>query len=138
MSIDEEAIHPQQGETLSFDIYIPALGQHRRIQANVVGIYADKYGHDQLGLAFNAETQDEKRTITALVYGWSELSEYNQNARQKRITPLSGLTYLSGTAMYHAGEHIIFLTREYTHQILNTLRNKLSSLRAKSSPEHIS
>ncbi len=123
--IDHAAIRPKAGENLGFDIFIPALGHVRRLHAKVVGIYTNRYGYEQIGLELNAEDLGEKRTIAGLVYGWSDLSEYNQDARQKRISPLSGLAYLTGTAMYHAGEHIIFLTREYTQQVIHALRVRL-------------
>jgi cellulose synthase (UDP-forming) len=104
---------PREGDVLSFDIYIPALDSLGRFHAQIVNLRKLQGATQQLGLVFYAESQEEKRTIVGLVYGWSDLSDYNQQHRQKRISPYAGLLYLHNTAVFHAWEHVLFLSREY-------------------------
>ena len=126
---------PAPGEVMTFNIYIPALDRLGRFHATVVSVHKQKRTETRLGLAFKAENQAEKRTIVGLVYGWSELSAYNQQSRQTRISPLAGLIYLYRTALFHAWEHVAFLSGEFLRELktrlhawLQTLRNRLAGL----------
>ncbi len=120
--IDKADFRIAEGEIITLKIFIPALGRLGSFHARVVGTHELHYGMPVLGLAFQAESMAEKRAIVGLIYGWSELSDFNQRNRQKRINPLSGLLYLLGTGMYHALEHIVFLTRLYLAELRAWLR----------------
>ncbi|OYY74393.1 MAG: cellulose synthase catalytic subunit (UDP-forming) [Gammaproteobacteria bacterium 28-57-27] len=129
--IPHNRIVPELGDVMSFDIYIPALDRLGHFHATVEGIHKQKRTAIQLGLSFKAENQTEKRTIVGLVYGWSELSAYNQQARQKRISPLAGLGYLYRTALFHAWEHVAFLSGVFSRDLLARLSHTIQALRAR-------
>jgi cellulose synthase (UDP-forming) len=70
--------------------------------------------HDRewdVGILFEPQTMEHKRSIIALVYGDSNLHQMNQQHRQRRIGLLEGLFFLLRTASYHAGENLLFLTK---------------------------
>lgn len=138
LRVPDSRFKPNIGERLEIKIHIPALEKLGKFHARVVRQQSDARGRTTLGLEFQAETQDEKRAIIGLVYGWSELSEQNQRSRQKRIGLFSGLAYLFGTGMYHAGEHVAFLTRVYARSALHRTRGLIARLAQSHGRESIS
>jgi len=122
---------PKIGDSLNFSIYIPALDRLGCFHAQIVNLSDNGRKGLRLGLVFKAENQDEKRAIVGLVYGWSDLSDYNQQSRQKRITPHAGLFYLFNIALFHAWEHVVFLSREYFRATMLYVNNLIQRLRTR-------
>ena len=129
LRVDDPSFRITHGDVVYVKIFIPALGRVGCFHARVVGTHEQDYGMPVLGMALHGESLEEKRAIVGLVYGWSELSDFNQRNRQRRINPLSGLLYLLGTGMYHAVEHIVFLTRLYLAETVRWLGQQARRLK---------
>ncbi|TQV65227.1 MAG: UDP-forming cellulose synthase catalytic subunit [Halothiobacillaceae bacterium] len=87
-----------------------------------------KYIHShewELGIIFEPESMEQKRTIVALVYGDSDLHQRNQQHRQRRISISEGLYFLIKTGTSHAAENLLFLTRLLIRQIFGSAKRSI-------------
>lgn len=102
---------PRQSE-VRLEVAVPAWnGRVVEIPAKIMRTRFLSPRRWELGLMFDAQTQEEKRAVIALVYGDSNLHVANQRRRQHRIGLLQGLSFLMTTAFSHAKENMVFLTR---------------------------
>ncbi len=109
----------------ALEVRVPALqGRTASIPVQVVRRrYKGAHAWD-LGLRFKPRTQEDKRAITALVFGDSEQHELSRALRQHRLGLLEGLGFLLHIAFRSALQNFSFLTVNYARRIYRFVRER--------------